>query len=101
LQRSGKSVPKDKLNIVLKRTLKDEAEKIGVHFRSSYFVHGIYDSLTLVTANDIGHVKEYCERLNILVQGGFVKEMHILEVLFPIEVNGIINPNMDEFLSFF
>jgi len=101
LKRTSKSIPKEKLNIILNREVPKQGEKIGVTVESSYFIHGMYDSLLFVTAKDTMHVKKYCDKLSFFLKEGYVKEIHILEVIFPIQVNGLNNPNMEEFLKFF
>jgi DNA-binding Lrp family transcriptional regulator len=100
-KRTSKPASQEKTDLVLKRILKKEAEKIGVNVESSFFLHGSYNWLLMITAKDILHVKKFCEIFNFLFSDGYVSEMQILEVLFPIEVKGIPNPNMEEFLQFF
>jgi len=101
IKRTSKPAPQEKMNLVLKRELKKEAEKIGVIVESSYFLHGNYDWLLLVTAKNIVNVKKFCEALAFLFKEGFISNIQVLEVIFPVEVNCVPNPNMEEFLSFF
>jgi DNA-binding Lrp family transcriptional regulator len=101
IKRTSKAASQDKMNLVLKRELKQEAEKVGVTVESSYFIHGVYDWLLCITTESIAQVKKFCEVLNFLYKEGFVSDIQIFEVIFPVEVNNFNNPNMDEFLSFF
>jgi len=101
IKRTSKAASQDKMNLVLKRELKQEAKKVGVTVESSYFIHGVYDWLLCITTESIAQVKKFCEVLNFLYKEGFVSDIQIFEVIFPVEVNNFNNPNMDEFLSFF
>ena len=101
VKRTSKTVSQEKINTVMKRKLKKEGMKIGVVVESSYFTHGVYDWLACITAENIKQVKKFCESFNMLSKEGFVSNIQILEVIFPVEVNNINNPNMEEFLSFF
>ena len=101
IKRTSKPASQENTDLVLKRTLKGQAEKIGVIVESSYFLHGIYDWLLVVIAKDILHVKKFCELFNQLFKEGLVSDIQVLEVMFPVEVNGIPNPNIEQFLSFF
>ena len=101
IKRTSKPAPPEKMNLVLKRELKKEGMKIGVTVESSYFIHGVYDWLLCVTAENIVRVKKFCESFNMLFKEGFVADIQILEVIFPVEVNNFNNPNMEEFLSLF
>ncbi len=101
IKRTSKPASQEKMNLVMKRELKKEGMKIGVIVESSYFVHGVYDWLVCVTAENIMNVKKFCESFSMLFKEGFVSDVQILEVIFPVEVNNFNNPNMEEFLSFF
>ena len=101
IKRTSKPAPQEKMNLVINRELKKEGMKIGVTVESSYFIHGVYDWLLCVTAESIVQVKKFCESFNLLFKEGFVSDIQILEVIFPVEVNNFNNPNMEEFLSLF
>ena len=100
VKRTCKPVSTEKMDLVLKRESKKEGDKIGVVVESSYFIHGVYDWLLCVTAEDIRHVKKFCELFKMLFKEGFIADMQILEVIFPVEVNNFKNPNAEEFLKF-
>jgi hypothetical protein len=86
---------------VVKGGLRQTATKLGVELESSFFVHGLYDGVLCITAADINQVKGFCDSIRMLFKGTYASEIHILEVLFPIERNGFDNPNLEEFKDFF
>ncbi len=101
LKRTNKPIPKEKLQIVLTRELWAEGEKKGICLESSYFVHGFYDWIICVTAKDIRQVKKFCESLYSLAKAGYLSDIQIMEVLFPVEISRLINPNLEEFSNLF
>ena len=88
------------LDKVLKRTLKKEIRDVGAELECSLFVHGTFDYLICISAPSIKQVKKFCETFNKLFKDS-IAELNILEVIFPIERNGIENPNLDDFKDLF
>ena len=101
IKRTSKPAPKEKLDLVIGRELKKESAKIGVDVVSSYFVHGSFDWLLSITASNIGQVKRFCNIFNTLFAEGYVSDIQVLEVIFPVEKNGTINPNIEEIKNYF
>lgn len=100
IKKASLPTPKEKLNSMVKRDLKKEATKLGMQLESSYFIHGSYDAIICVTAEDIKNVKMFIDSLNKLY-GRNISEININEVLFPITRNGFDNPNINEFKRYF
>jgi len=101
IKRTSKPAPKEKLDLVIGRKLKKESAKIGVDVLSSYFVHGSFDWVLTITANHIGHVKRFLNIFNTLFAEGYISDVQVLEVIFPVEKNGTINPNLKELENYF
>ncbi len=90
IKKTNLPVSEDKLNIVTSRKLKKEIEKIGVFIDCSFFLHGCFDWLFCLSAHDIKYVKKFVELFLVLFKG-YVSNIEILEVVFPVEKCGIDN----------
>ena len=101
IKRTSKPATKDKLDTVIGRKLTKESAKIGIDVEGSYYIHGSFDWLIAITTNHIRQVKKFCETFGTLFSEGFVSDIQVLEVIFPVEKNGIVNPNIKELESLF
>ena len=101
IKRTSKPATKEKLDKVIGRELKKESAKIGVDIEGSFYIHGSFDWLISITASHIRQVKKFCETFGTLFAEGYVSDIQVLEVIFPIEKNGIDNPNVKEIESLF
>jgi len=54
----------------------------------------------MVTAKDLRFVKKIIEVFTILLKG-FISEVQVEEVIFPVEKNNCTNPNLDRIKEFF
>jgi len=87
------------LDLVISRELDELAKKIGVEVESSLFVHGEYDWVLSITAKNIKQVKKFCEVFYKLYNQ-HVSKLHILENLFTIKKQKILNPNSKNIKKF-
>jgi Lrp/AsnC family transcriptional regulator len=101
IKRTSKTAPKEKLDLVIGRELKKESAEIGVDVESSYYVHGSFDWLLCITASNVRQVKKFCNLFNTLFAEGYVSDVQVLEVIFPVEKNRIVNPNIEELKDMF
>ncbi|UCD13182.1 MAG: Lrp/AsnC family transcriptional regulator [Thermoplasmatales archaeon] len=101
IKRTSKPASKEKLDLVIGRELKKESAKIGVDVVSSYYVHGLFDWQLCITASHIGQVKRFCNIFNTLFAEDLISDIQVLEVIFPVEKSGIVNPNIKEIEDFF
>jgi len=100
LKRLPNPMKKEALDAMVKGKLKDITE-IGVCVDSSFFVHGMYDWVLNVTANNIRQIKQFCEILKKRLSGHLF-DIQVLEVLFPIKEDCIDNPKpegINDFLT--
>jgi DNA-binding Lrp family transcriptional regulator len=100
IKKTNRPIDKSKLDLIITRELKKDIAKIGVYVDCSFFTHGLYDWVLCITARDIRHVKKFVEIFNTLFKG-YVQDLQILDVVFPVEKNGFTNPNVKEFKEFF
>ena len=73
---------------------------LGVYVDCSFFTHGDYDWVLCVKSKNILNVKKFIERFNNLFREN-VEDISILDIIFPVEIHGIQNPNIEEFKNYF
>ena len=100
LKKENIPVSKEQLDLITTRELKSKTSKLGVNIECSYYLHGSFDWFFSITANNISHVKKFVDGLNLLFSGS-ISEIQIQEVIFPVEKNNVINPNLDQIREFF
>ena len=76
---------------IVTRKLESIAPKTGVKIENSLYVHGIYDWIISFTAGDIKQAKKFSEKFNEFYKG-YVSGLYLLETLFPIKKQGVLNP---------
>ena len=101
IKRTSKPLAKEKIEFITKREFKNSVSKFGIGVESSYFTHGSFDWITIITALDIKQVKQFVNLLNNYFSEGYIDDIQIVEVIFPLEINGIDNPNIKEFKEYF
>ena len=100
IKRTTKGVTDKALDTITNRNLKAEMEKMDIILEDSCLLHGPYDWLISLTAENIRQVKRFTESFNQLFRE-YVQEIDILEVIFPVEKSGIQNPNLKEIATIF
>jgi hypothetical protein len=94
IKRTSMPINDNLLESITKRKLDKVAEKVGVTIESSSYVNGAYDWIINFTARDIKQAKKLCEGLNITYEG-YIKELLLLEEIFPLKRCGVVNPEID------
>ena len=100
IKRTSKAFSKEHIDSIIKRVIQTEIAKMGILVENVSYVHGAFDGIHIIRASNVVQVKKYCETLNKLSKG-YISHMIILEELFPIEKNGIVNPNIEELKDIF
>jgi len=100
IKRTTKAFSKEHIDSIIKREVESEIAKMGIIIENVSYVHGAFDGIHIIRASNVIQVKKYCEILNELSKG-YISDMIILEELFPIEKNGIVNPNIEELKDIF
>jgi DNA-binding Lrp family transcriptional regulator len=100
IKRTNKPFSKEHIDSIIKRVINQEIAKMGIIVENASYVHGDFDGIHIIRASNVLQVKKYCEILNNLSKG-YISDMKILEELFPIEKNGIVNPNIEELKDIF
>ena len=100
LKRTPKHMEKTFLDSIVKNTLQQDGAKMGVELESMFYVHGSYDWMLSITANDIKQVKQFCE-LVVKAFMGYIADIQVLEILCPLKEDCIDNPNPENIKEFF
>ena len=100
IKRTNKPFSKEHIDSIIKRVIQTEIAKMGIIVENVSYVHGDFDGVHIIRASNVVQVKKYCETLSTLSKG-YISDMIILEELFPIEKNGIVNPNIEELKDIF
>jgi len=100
VKRTSKAFSKEHIDSMIKRVIQTEIAKMGIIVENVSYVHGDFDGIHIIRARNVVTVKKYCETLSTLSKG-YISHMIILEELFPIEKNGIVNPNIEELKDIF
>ncbi len=84
---------------IITRQLEHTASETGIKIEHSMFTHGTFDWVICFRAKDIMHAKKFSEIVN-KTYWGYIREVHMLEVLFPIRIQGILNPDIQKLKEF-
>jgi DNA-binding Lrp family transcriptional regulator len=100
LKRTNLPISPDKLQIPIKGNIEKELEKIGIEVDFNFLLHGEYDLAMCVTAPGVREIIVFTNLLTKLF-GEYISESKILDVIFPLQIGGIKNPNIDQLNEFF
>ena len=86
-------------NMIVSREIESEAAEIGVMIHASHYLHGRYDWQICFTAENLTKAKHFCETLNTTYAPN-IKELELLEIIFPVKEGCIQNPHLEELKTF-
>jgi len=72
---------------------------MGITVESSYYVHGEYDWILLLTAKDLQHAKKFTDLL-FGVFPGDVEKISLSQILFIQREHSVINPDQTKLREF-
>ena len=84
---------------IITRQLENSASKIDIKIEHSMFTHGTFDWVICFEAEDMKQAKKFCEVVNE-IYWGYIAELHMIETLFPIRRQGILNPDIQKLNEF-
>jgi DNA-binding Lrp family transcriptional regulator len=90
---------KELAEIIISRGIEKYAQEVGVYLEDSQYLHGMYDWEMCFSAKDIKQAKQFCETLN-KVYHKYIKELFLLERIFPVKLCGLQNPNIMKLKGF-
>ncbi len=100
IKRTTKPFSKEHIDSIIKREIKPETAEKGIIVDGISYVHGDFDGVYEIRTSNVKQMKKFVEALYNLSRE-YISDMRILEELFPIEKNGIVNPNIEELKDIF
>lgn len=71
-----------------------------VRIEDCLYAHGNFDWIISFTAKNIKDAKRFCEILNRECNG-YIADLQLLEIMFPVKRQGILNPEVKRLKEFF
>jgi len=99
IKRSNKPV-KDIIDDVIDGFKKYEGKNLGIFVQTACMLQGQYDMILLFTAKDINVAKRFIEFINTKYSS-YIREIMMLEDIFPVRISGMMNPKVDDLKEFF
>jgi len=99
IKRTTTPLTKDLAEKIIKREVEKSAEAEGITIESSFFVHGNYDWIICFTAENIKYAKKFCGIIQNAYHG-YIADLSLLENLFSIRNNNLLNPNKEGLKDF-
>ena len=89
----------DAISKIIDQIINKMGEEINVSIECSSFLHGEYDWMFIIVAEDIKHAKRFC---NLITRdyNKWVSDIHLIEDIFSVKKCGIINPKLNELKEF-
>jgi hypothetical protein len=84
---------------IITRQLENLASEIDIKIEHSMLTHGTFDWVICFKAKDVKQAKKFNEIVN-RTYWGYIGEVHMLEALFPIRIQGILNPDIQKLKEF-
>ena len=100
IKRKGGVPEKSQIDNAINRSLKNQLKKMGITVEASYYTHGTYDWINIITGENIRDVKKFVEHVREHYQN-IVSDIQVTEILFTLEKESIENPNKDKLREFF
>ena len=99
IKRSNEPV-NDIIDDVIDGFKKYSGKNLGIFVQTACMLQGPYDMMLYFTAQDISVAKRFTEFIN-KKYSRYIKEIMILEDIFSLRINGMMNPNVDNLKEFF
>lgn len=93
LKRNTIPIKSDVIKTISSREIEKHIEKLGCEFVSSLYTHGFYDWVIIFTAPDKIQAKKVNE-IFIDRYHDYLVEIKLLETIFPVKIQGFVNPNI-------
>jgi DNA-binding Lrp family transcriptional regulator len=84
---------------IIARQLENSASEIDIKIEHSILTHGTFDWVICFRAKDMKQAKKFSEIVN-KTYWGYIGEVHMIEALFPIRTQGILNPDIQKLKEF-
>ena len=78
---------------IISREIEEQMKKIGSRMLNSIYTNGLYDWIIIFTSENTKQAKKTSELFKVRYSK-YLKEVILLDELFPCKVQNILNPNM-------
>jgi hypothetical protein len=99
IKRTTKPIDKETVDLIISTSLNELVPDKKVKVNHSYYTHGNYDWVIYLKTDNIKNVKLYCNILEKTYKG-YIKSIDIIQIMFPIKVDGILNPEIEKLHEF-
>ncbi|MCJ7570892.1 MAG: Lrp/AsnC family transcriptional regulator [Candidatus Thermoplasmatota archaeon] len=100
IKRTMERLDDETLDKIISTETEELAKKFGVCIESSAYIHGEYDWMLTITADDIKQAKQFSELLLTMYHSG-AKNIIILQTMFFIRKNYLLNPDKEKLKQFY
>jgi DNA-binding Lrp family transcriptional regulator len=84
---------------IITRQLEQSTSETDIKIENSIFTHGTFDWVICFKAKDMKQAKKFCDVVNE-IYWGYISELHMIEALFPIRIQGVLNPEIQKLKEF-
>ena len=95
IKRTTLPVDEKLVDKIITRQLEGLIPESDIIIESSMFTHGIYDWVICFKARELKKAIKFREVVNSMYEG-FISDINMLETLFPIRIQGILNPEIEK-----
>lgn len=95
IKRTTEPLSMELANKIIERTIEPMAQDLDVTLQNSLFTHGAYDWVICLTAPDMTQALKFCDLLSEAYKG-YIADVELLEGLFWIRKQGMLNPKKEE-----
>ena len=99
-KRTSKPLAKEMVDLAVLKKLERLALKNNCFLDDTAYLNGEFDFINVFKAKNLRDAKKYQDEFNRLFQG-YLERTIIIEILFPIRVSGIFNPEINKLYEFF
>lgn len=99
IKRSIKPLDETVADRIISRKLEEIASDIGITILTSLYSHGSYDWIISFMTTDIRNAKKFTEQIKN-IYSEYIAEVQLLETLFFVKKQGILNPDIDKLKEF-
>lgn len=90
---------KKTVETIISNKLEADYLKMGITIETSYYIHGEYDWVLIVTTKNFKYAKKFSNFLMEMYPGVIVK-INLMQILYTQRTNHIINPNTQKLTDF-
>lgn len=99
LKRGSKPISKEAVDNITSREIDKKIKEINCEMLTSLYLHGCYDWLIIFTAPNTAQAKKVSELFRDRYQN-LLDEVCLLESIFPVKIQGIVNPDVKKLEKF-